>query len=386
MGKDFMQPYTLYYATNRHHLGDDAHPTGYDSKFSDDGNENLRFGYLTVQADEQQVLNYINANIDGLGKGDGNRLADYFTSLAKGASIETYTEKLDKNVADTKQPLENFGSTEFLKDLKCEMMNSSDVLVFIHGFNVKWESAVGSALALQEMANVQHPAGKNIIVVLFSWPSEGEAIPMYSYLDDRSRARNSGFAVGRGFLKLKDFFIRLEESVKAQKEEACGQAIHLLCHSMGNYVLQNAVERMASFTQTPALPRLFENIFMCAADVDDTALEPDQPLGRLNELARSINVYYNRDDKAMVFSETTKGNPERLGYNGCARPYHVHSKVFQIDCTTVVPGSLFSVEHSYYTLGDINRDIVQTIAGIPQDSQQRKREVSTELPNTWKMK
>ena len=215
---------------------------------------------------------------------------------------------------------------------------------------------------------------------------EGEAIPIYSYLDDRSRAKNSGYAVGRGFLKLRDFFIRLYDDVKAENYVACGQAIHLLCHSMGNYVLQNAVARMIDFTPTSALPRLFENIFMCSADVDDTVLEPDQPLGQLNELTRSINVYYNREDKAMMISETTKGNPERLGYNGCARPYHVHAKVFQIDCTSVVPGGLLSIEHSYYTLGDIHRDIIQTIAGIAQDSPQRKREVSTELPNTWKMR
>ena len=94
---------------------------------------------------------------------------------------------------------------------------------------------------------------------------------------------------------------------------------------------------------------------MCAADVDDTVLEPGNPMGRLNELTRSISVYYNREDKAMVISDYTKGNPERLGYNGCARPYHVHAKVAQIDCTPVVPGGLFDVEHSYYLLGDITR-------------------------------
>jgi esterase/lipase superfamily enzyme len=381
-----MKQYTLYYATNRHHLGDDAHPTGYDSKFSDDGYENLRFGYLTLQADEEQVNKHIHEKVDGLCEGNGNNLAGYFSDLAKEAFIETYTENLIKSIADTKQPLENFGSTEFLKDLKSEMLQNSDTLIFIHGFNVTWESAVGSALALQEMANAQSLADKKIIVVLFSWPSEGKAIPLYSYLDDRGRAKNSGYAVGRGFLKLRDFFLRLSEDVKTGNDVACGQAIHLLCHSMGNYVLQNAVARIKDFMPTFAMPRLFESIFLCAADVDDTVLEPDQPLGKLNELTRSINVYYNRHDKAMMISDTTKGNPERLGYNGNARPYHVHSKVFQIDCSSVVPGGLLAAEHSYYTLGDIHRDILKTIAGIAQDSPERRREVSAELPNTWKMK
>jgi esterase/lipase superfamily enzyme len=382
-----MKPYTLYYATNRHHVGDDyLHPTGYDSSFSDDGHENLRFGRLTVNADPQRVQQSLKAKVTGLGKGDGIELAAYFTSLVGTASINPYAENLKKNITDQKQALESFGSTGFFKDLKTKMMESTDVLVYIHGFNVTWEAAVGSALALQEMINKYQELEQQVMVVLFTWPSEGKAIPYYSYLVDRADARNSGYAVGRGFLKLRDYFQRLRDDAKAGKEKLCEQDIHLLCHSMGNYVLQNALVRMQTFVQTPSLPRLFENIFMCAPDVDDTVLEPDQPLGRLNELTRNVNVYCNRQDKAMMISDSTKGNPERLGYNGAARPYHVHSKVNQIDCTPVVPGGLFDVEHSYYMLGDITRDIVQTLADVPQDSKDRRREVSTELPNTWKMK
>ncbi|MBL7995151.1 hypothetical protein JNM05_07235, partial [bacterium] len=42
----------LYYATNRKHEGNRWKPTGYGTKFSDDGLENLRFGKVTVNADE----------------------------------------------------------------------------------------------------------------------------------------------------------------------------------------------------------------------------------------------------------------------------------------------------------------------------------------------
>jgi len=245
--------YTLYYATNRHHIGDDyLHPSGYSSIFSDDGDENLRFGRLTVDADLQRVEQSLKAKVTGLGKGDGIGLAEYFASLVGSASINPYAENLKKDLTDQKQSLESFGSTGFFKDLKAKMMESTDVLVYIHGFNVTWEAAVGSALALQEMVKNYKELKQQVMVVLFTWPSEGKAIPYYSYLVDR-------------------------------------------------------------------------------AD-------------------------------------------------------HVHSKVNQIDCTPVVPGGLFAVEHSYYMLGDITRDIVQTLADVPQDSTDRRRVVSTELPNTWKMK
>lgn len=36
-------------------------------------------------------------------------------------------------------------------DLKADMENNSDVLVYIHGFNISWCEAVGKALALQLM-------------------------------------------------------------------------------------------------------------------------------------------------------------------------------------------------------------------------------------------
>ena len=87
----------------------------------------------------------------------------------------------------------------------------------------------------------------------------------------------------------------------------------------------------------------------------------------------------------MMISDVTKGNPERLGFNGNARPYHVHSKINQIDCTPVVPGGIFSTEHSYYMLADINRDLMLTIQDVPQDSDERRRKLSTELPNAWIM-
>ena len=51
-----MNTHTLFYATNRNHIGKDQwHPTSYGTKFSDDGVENLRFGKLTVNAADAKI-------------------------------------------------------------------------------------------------------------------------------------------------------------------------------------------------------------------------------------------------------------------------------------------------------------------------------------------
>jgi len=128
---------------------------------------------------------------------------------------------------------------------------------------------------------------------------------------------------------------------------------------------------------------LFDQVFLCAADVDDNIFEAGKTFYRLNELCSSVSVYYNKSDVALLFSDKTKGNPERLGANGAAHPHMLHNKICQIDCSDVVTGI---VEHSYYLNGSINGDIKRSIEGFAQDDPRRNRSTTNELPNVWKMK
>ena len=93
------------------------------------------------------------------------------------------------------------------------------------------------------------------------------------------------------------------------------------------------------------MPRIFDQIFLMAADEDDDTFEHDHKLKLLPRLGRHVNVYFNRNDRAMAISDTTKGNPDRLGDDGPRTPFQVPGKVTQIDCTPAVSGV---VEHSYF--------------------------------------
>lgn len=375
-----MKTLRLYYATNRNHEGPDRwKPTGYGTKFSDDGPENLRFGKLELAADEKEVRRQLAAQT-GFGKGNGNELAAYLKTLVPQADISAFGEAVDQS-----QPDAQLGSQTIFAELQQAMFQSSDVLVYIHGFNVSWADAVAAALALQENLNQNDPQKpkQQALVVLFTWPSDGKALPYVSYKSDRTEARASGAAVGRGFLKVRDFLRKVQTLDARGRDVACGQELHLLCHSMGNYVLQCALERMAEFTPGNSFPRLFEHIFLCSPDVDDTALEPGQPLGSLHELAMHVTIYYNRGDLAMYVSDYTKGNPERLGHNGAARPALLHNKVHQVDCSPIVGGA---VEHSYYLDGSVNQDLRFSIASLPFEAKIRRRTHSSDLPNVWQMR
>jgi esterase/lipase superfamily enzyme len=367
----------LYFATNRRHEGEDQwNPTGYGSDFSRSGLENLRFGKVTVNVDEAELRRLRDAKA-------GSALDAMFTATPM--QITAFQESFGTAQTGPKPTL--LGSTRAFAELQALMRQLTDVVVFIHGYNVSWKEAVGSGLALQEMANRTLPdvPKQNVAVILFSWPSDGSMLPYLAYKSDRADARASGPAVGRAFLKLRDFLFSLRDAngKPVDPDALCNQELHLLCHSMGNYVLQNALARLADHTPGSRMPRLFQNVFLCAPDVDDNALEPEQPLGRLHELARLVSVYYNECDAALHISDLTKGNPERLGSTGSARPAAVHSKVHQINCCDVALGA---VQHGYFLNGAVNDDIVQSIADVGQSSvPTRRRKAHPTTANAWRL-
>lgn len=366
----------LYFATNRKHKGKNRWaPKGYGKDFSSDGRENLRFGKLTITADQNKIDQHLKHKTK-IGVGNGESLAEYFTKQMKTAQIEAFEEKLDDALPDTQQPDAQLGSSRSFDELRENMKASRDVVIYVHGFNVSWEDAVASALSLETMLN--RTGDGKVMVVLFTWPSDGMALPLVSYKSDRGDAQESGKAFGRGLLKLRDFLATLH------KDDACKRELHLLCHSMGNYVLQHALARIIKFQAGNALPRIFKHIFMCAPDVNDNVFEPNKPLEHLHGLTRNVSVYHNHGDVAMYISDYTKSNPERLGFSGAAKPALLHNKVHQIDCTRVVGGM---VEHSYYLSGRVNDDIRYSIHGKTQDDDARERErINNAWPNGWRMR
>ena len=357
---------TLYYATNRHHIGDRWSPDSYGQYFSADRPNNLRFGRISVEVGANKVRDYLNNTVNHR-SGDGENLSRYIEKKLRKKHLITPFKEPE---SDSSAPL---ASTTVFQELKKQMETKRDLVVFIHGFNVDWFEALASALALELMLNRHSHANdkvKDTSVFLFSWPSNGAMMKNKAYLSDRNDARDSSIAVARGFLKLRDFLMTLrpEHSDPAIKE--CGQKLHLLCHSMGNYVLQHALASLAKLNNQKHFPQLFQHIFLCAPDVDDNIFERDRPMVNLHRLAKQVTVYYNNGDLAMYLSDYTKGNTDRLGHNGTARPLQLHHKVNQVNCSYIVSGIS---EHSYYLWATVNEDIRQSINDIANDDCIRKR-------------
>ena len=310
----------IFFGTNRNGLPA-GKPKGFGKHFSTAGLTNLRFGKATVND--------------------------------KAIDVKTYTEKLKRagRIQRTDDAKSQFGSMELFEELRSRMSREkTDTILFIHGYNVTFREAIENSVKIG--TNHQGANGnKGVNVVCFSWPSDGSLLPWIAYSNDRQDAAASGPAFARGLLKMVNFFRNMSP------EEACDQKLHLMAHSMGNYVLRHALQEVRR-QNGGTIPRIFDQIFLFAPDEDDDAFEYEHKLKLLPRLGRHVSVYFNRGDAAMAISDVTKGNPDRLGDDGPRAPFQVPGKVSQIDCSHVVDGA---VEHSYFV---DERKVIDDIAQV----------------------
>ncbi len=371
----------IFYGTNRRHErktkgSTQWKPSGYGNDFSSDGLENLRFGHVDLTVPDKAVSSALAAPSPDGGIGDGLGLMRALESAAAKARITAYRENIDPAVPESKQADLKLGSEESFSCLRDHMLAGGDTLLLVHGYAVGWQDAVRTAASLQLMLNHQALL-RPLQVFLFTWPSDGSNLPYAAYRSDRTEARASGVAVARGMLKLRDYLVHLKEEGRTGKLVLCDGRIHLLCHSMGNYVLQNALGVLHEEVGSRALPRIFDHVFLCAGDVDDDVLEPQRPMGTLHQLGSSISVLTNRQDRALSISDWTKGHPARLGTAGPARMHHVHEKIEHIDCTRVVQSnSLDSIsEHSYFLGGKPSAEIAALLKSPAETRRERIRQL-----------
>ncbi|HEY7687290.1 MAG TPA: alpha/beta hydrolase, partial [Dongiaceae bacterium] len=251
-------PITVYYATNRNETGTAAKPS-FGPNFHAKGPHYLRFG---------------SADVDPPGKPGG----DY-----KVKSVYLAPESLPGAASKSKKVV--LGSREIFEELRKKMKSEkSDLLLLIHGFASDFATALERAAQIKQEYGT---AGRPLEVAVFSWPANGEMIPEVSYYQDRDDAKASATAIARAFLKMLDYFRDIGPS------QFCWQHLHMVAHSMGNYTLRYALHGIIAQYPGRILPRVFQNIFLMAADEDNDTLELDFKMARLPELAEAVQVYYS---------------------------------------------------------------------------------------------
>jgi esterase/lipase superfamily enzyme len=113
-------------------------------------------------------------------------------------------------------------------------------------------------------------AANPLLIVMFSWPSNGEVFLSYNYFSDREDAEVSGIAMARALQRFAEFLVDLRASdfktltaarrrgevATAEDLRQCERKIHLVAHSMGNWALRHALVKFAEL-HPGHLPRMF---------------------------------------------------------------------------------------------------------------------------------
>lgn len=273
---------------------------------------------------------------------------------------------------------EMLGSTKLFDTLRKTMREDPrDVLVHLHGFANSFESAMERAAELRD-AYLSPPteAGTGLLatrsrmplVFSFSWPSDGVTLGKaqgadpekrkWAYSSDREDAKASGHAMARCAMRLFDYLAKL------MVEERCGQRLHLVAHSMGNWALRNAVQALGEIAAQNGerLRMVFENAFLMCSDIEDDTLEDPAGLGPLLDLSRRVHVYHAGNDSALSASQVKPNQGARLGHFGPRNMSVLPDRVFAMDCTGVSYSPADGeVRHQYYRLAP---EVVQDVRGV----------------------
>jgi len=160
------------------------------------------------------------------------------------------------------------------------------VLVFIHGFNNRYEEAVF------RFAQIVHDSKADVVPVLFTWPSRG-SILAYGY--DRESSTWSRNA--------------LESVLKGLADDPSVGEVSVLAHSMGNVVALEALRQMA-IRDGRVAPKI-RNVLLAAPDVDvDLAREAIKDMGPKRP---AFTLLVSQDDRALAVSRRVWGDSARLG-------------------------------------------------------------------------
>ncbi len=199
----------------------------------------------------------------------------------------------------------------------------NDILFFIHGFSTGFNSSLQHIKDLQRLyVDDEHSSIRHIVYL--SWPSRSSKL--FTYSGDQEDARDTGAILARVFRKTQNFFY--EAFDMAQKEHCLGR-IHLMCHSMGNQVLETFMQTIANETYLP----IITEVLLLHADVQDDIFEKGQPFYYLQNLCRRVHVYIHNGDDALRISRFTKNGTKRLGQRGPRDLAVLNDETFIVDVT-----------------------------------------------------
>ncbi len=207
----------------------------------------------------------------------------------------------------------------------------------MHGFNTSWTDAVDDYLDVKN--SLIEPANLGL-TVLYSWPSKGS---IAGYLPDREGARESAPDLAQLFVDLNDYLVKKQRiaATSNDPEKLCKAKVSVIAHSMGAFVLQNALAAASKRMNNPQLVSLINQLVLIAADIDNDLFQLDKPLdgdgSLMANLCYRIAALYTGLDSVLGMSAGLKHfGTRRLGRSGLSDRTKVFDNVFDFDITPYI--------------------------------------------------
>ena len=223
------------------------------------------------------------------------------------------------------------------------------VTIFVHGYNNSWEDA---ALRYRSLCKSIFSGPNSMgLCVLFTWPSDGMVT---NYLPDRADARNAAPDLAQVLSELYDWLLIKQRAGAVDPGNACKAKTSLIAHSMGNYVLQNAMQLAWTRKNQPLLVSLINQLLMVAADVDNDLFRMDGSTDTsdgdaISNLTYRITALYTGRDPVLGMSAGLKHfGKRRLGRSGLDRTLPLPDNVWDVDCSSLFAANQSEIHSAYF--------------------------------------
>jgi len=162
------------------------------------------------------------------------------------------------------------------------------VLIFVHGFNTRFEEAV------YRFAQIVYDARVDVAPVLFTWPSGGNVT---DYVYDRDSAMYSRDA--------------LEAVLQALVKDQNVNSISILAHSMGNYLAVETLRQMS--IRDHGLSPKIQDVMLASPDIDVDVFRRQIAEIDAGPRPAQFTLFVSRDDRALGLSSFLARDSTRLG-------------------------------------------------------------------------
>ncbi len=207
-----------------------------------------------------------------------------------------------------------------------------EILLFVHGFNVRYEEAV------LRTAQLTYDAKFPGTPVVFTWPAGASDGLVNQLLMNRTYAINKA-AAARTVEPFAEFLEQLAGT---------GKTVHVYVHSMGHQIVLPAVAKLAA----PGKQKFLGELILNAPDFPTDEFRKLAP--NLSRSARRVTLYCSPGDNALVSSQQFNGN-HRVGQ--CA-------KTPGIDVINVNEIDSVGLGHGYYSGRAVLTDVYQVLLGV----------------------